>query len=125
MGDYLKLLAEQISLVYPEVDMTSNRHEIKIRNHPFKGINITILKNFIFSLKMFEEVDINALKTYLKPRFSYDQTRFYYNKNSFSVYLDKTFTNGPKGSFEKAMWQFEVLQFVIDNIEKMMKEINA
>lgn len=92
----------------------------------YKGIVIKENDGLHISFNKFDLVDFSALAVYLESLIEKDNIRVYCKKGDKSiwVYFDKKFSNGSRGSFEKAMWIFKTLHALITDITKVVERVS-
>jgi len=117
--DQVKVSFPSVNIIYPENDIGT----IVINDMPFKGIKIELSSRLDINFINFDKIDYSALDTHFKPRLKYNGCRIFFNSKRLNIYLDKKFSNDNKGEFEKAMWQFRVLEFFTSQIKTLIEDI--
>lgn len=123
--NYKELLQEQLQLQFQKGKISLDGDILSIKGIPFKGIEIHHNEGLNISFMSFDVIDFKYLNTYFEPRLKFSETRIYYrpSSKSISVYVDKKFTKGNKGAFEKAMWFSEMIGYFIKEIEDIISKV--
>ena len=126
--EHKQLLIEQFRLGYPTSKITSSTSNGKINgisifNIPYDGIKIVMHERIDFNFDGFDKIEFTALSTYFEPRLKYEDVKIFYNEKQLNIYLYKKFSKDSKGEFEKAMWTYEVIEYFINSIKKIVDQI--
>jgi hypothetical protein len=122
------LLYDHLKLIYPTASiekLDDERQTIKLSNIPYSGIVITInLYDLRISFEEYIKVDPKALVTYFKPRIKFESLKFTFNKTELSTRIyDKNFPYNNVGEFERAMWIYSIIEYLIDEIKSIVEQV--
>jgi hypothetical protein len=118
------ILIENIKIRYPE-KFTLVGDIILLKNFVLKGIDVcNIYTRTDIKYEEFDMLSFREFEVFIKPRLSYEEAVFYFNKRQINIYLYKDFAVTSKGDLQWALYILGLILHIESVLEELKKHLN-